>query len=198
MFTPPDRPSRGLVLRSEDAKESTMIYIRHLGAAPDDIEKDFDAAALVRTHSPGSDVGFGLRGIPPQARCPAVRPALGASSAMEVTLSRKRAKPQTRGRKLHSTEAKARIARARKTRAELEQELKACRREIANARKRLAEAAMQQAATSQMLRLISNSPIQSVLDKVAEHAPRPCDAGNARVWRLEDNLLPLGGSYGES
>src|SRR5216683_1324155 len=34
MLTPPDRPSRGLVLRSEDAKESTMIDIRHLGAAP--------------------------------------------------------------------------------------------------------------------------------------------------------------------
>jgi hypothetical protein len=42
MLTPPDRPSRGLVLRSEDAKESTMIYIRNLGAAPDDIEMDLD------------------------------------------------------------------------------------------------------------------------------------------------------------
>src|SRR5260370_42251870 len=30
MFTLPDRPPRGLVLRSEDAKESTMIDIRHL------------------------------------------------------------------------------------------------------------------------------------------------------------------------
>jgi hypothetical protein len=30
MLTSPDRPSRGLVLRSVDAKESTMIYIRHL------------------------------------------------------------------------------------------------------------------------------------------------------------------------
>src|SRR6266853_6885116 len=50
MLTPLDRPSRGLVLRSEDAKESTMIYIRHLGAAPGDIEKDFDAA-LIRTHA---------------------------------------------------------------------------------------------------------------------------------------------------
>jgi serine/threonine protein kinase len=39
-----------------------MIYIRHLGAAPDDIEKDFDAAALVRTHSPGSQaLGKGVR-----------------------------------------------------------------------------------------------------------------------------------------
>ena len=27
-----------------------MIYIRHLGAAPDDIEKEFDAA-LIRTHA---------------------------------------------------------------------------------------------------------------------------------------------------
>jgi hypothetical protein len=27
-----------------------MIYIRHLGAAPDDIEQDFDVA-LIRTHA---------------------------------------------------------------------------------------------------------------------------------------------------
>jgi hypothetical protein len=41
-----------------------MIDIRHPGAAPDDIEKDFDAAApaLVRTHSPGSQaLGKGVR-----------------------------------------------------------------------------------------------------------------------------------------
>ncbi len=49
-----------------------------------------------------------------------------------------------------------------------------------------------------MLRLISNSPIQSVLDAVAEHAARLCDASNARIWRLEDNLLRLAASYGES
>jgi PAS domain S-box-containing protein len=58
---------------------------------------------------------------------------------------------RTRGRKLHLTGAKARVGRARKTRADLEQELKACRREIANARERLAEAAIQQDATSEML-----------------------------------------------
>ena len=175
-----------------------MIDIRHLGAAPDDIEKDFDAAALVKTHSPGSDARVGLRAILPQSRSPAVRPALGASSAMEVSLSRKGAQCQTRGRKLHRTEAKTRIARARKTRAELEQQLKACRREIAHARQRLTEATMQQTATSEMLRLISNSPIQSVLDAVAEHAARLCDASNARIWRLEDNLLRLVASHGES
>src|ERR1700752_2001341 len=116
---------------------------------------------------------------------------------MEVTLSR-RAKSRTRGPKLHVTEAKARVGRGRKTRADLEQELKACGRQIANARERLAEAAMQQAATSEMLRLISNSPIQSVLDAVAEHAARLCDASNARIWRLDDNLLRLVASCGES
>jgi C4-dicarboxylate-specific signal transduction histidine kinase len=38
------------VFRSEDSKEGTMIYIRHLGAAPEDTKKDF-AAALIRTHA---------------------------------------------------------------------------------------------------------------------------------------------------
>jgi PAS domain S-box-containing protein len=147
-----------------------MIDIRHLGAAP---LGQFGPA-------PGCD------------------DQQGASPAMEVTLSRKTAKSRTRGRKLHLTEAKARVGRTRKTRADLEQELKACRREIAHARERLAEATMQQTATSEMLRLISNSPIQSVLDAVAEHAARLCDASNARIWRLEDNLLRLVASYGEN
>jgi len=173
-----------------------MIDIRHLGAAPDDIEKDFDAAAPVRTHSPASEARFELRAIQ-QARSPAVRPALVASSAMEVTLSRKRAKSRTRGRKLHLTEAKARVGRARKTRADLEQELKVCKREIAHARARLVEATKQQTATSEMLRIISNSPIQSVLDAVAENAARLCDANNAEIFRLENNLLRLAASYGE-
>jgi PAS domain S-box-containing protein len=174
-----------------------MIDIRHPCAAPGDIEKDFDAAALARTHFPGPDARFGLRAILPQARSPAVRPALAAGSAMEVTLSRKGAKSQTRGRKLHRIKAKTRIARTRKARAELEQELKACRREIAHARERLAETAMQQTATSEMLRIIANSPIQSVLDAVAENAARLSDASNAEIFRLEGNLLRLAASYGE-
>src|SRR2546422_10373198 len=74
---------------------------------------------------------------------------------MEVTLSRKWAKSRTRGRKLHSTGAKARVARTRKTRADLEQQLKAYRREITHARERLVEAMKQQTATSEVLRIIS-------------------------------------------
>ena len=55
-------------------------------------------------------------------------------------------------------------------------------------------------ATSEVLRAISNAPsdIQSALDAVAEHAARLCDASNARIWRLEDNVLRLVASYGES
>jgi PAS domain S-box-containing protein len=98
---------------------------------------------------------------------------------------------------LHSTGAKARVGRARKTRADLEQQLKACRREIAHARERLVEATKQQTATSEMLRIISSSPIQSVLDAMAENAARLCDANNAEIFRLEDNLLRLAASFGE-
>ena len=116
---------------------------------------------------------------------------------MEVTLSRKGAKSGTRGRKLHLTGAKARVGRARKTRADLEQQLKACRWEIAHARERLVEAMKQQNATSEMLRTISSSPIQSVLDAVAENAARLCESNNAEIFRLENNLLRLVASYGE-
>jgi transcriptional regulator with GAF, ATPase, and Fis domain len=118
---------------------------------------------------------------------------------MEVTLSRKRAKRRTRGRKLHLTGTKARVGRARKTRADLEQQLKASKREIAHARDRLVEAMKQQAATSEVLRIISNSPteIQPVLDAIAEHAARLCGANNAVIFRLEGNSLRLVASYGK-
>jgi hypothetical protein len=48
MLTPPDRPLRSCA-PSEDVRDSTMIYIRLLGAAPDDIERDFDVALFERT-----------------------------------------------------------------------------------------------------------------------------------------------------
>ena len=111
-------------------------------------------------------------------------------------MSRKWTKSRTRGRKLHLTEAKARVGRPRKTRADLERQLKACKREIANARERLIEATKQQTATSEMLRIILDSPLQSVLDAVAEHAARLCD-NTAEIYRLENNLIRLVASYGE-
>ena len=123
--------------------------------------------------------------------------SIGASPAMEVTLSRTGAKGRPRGRRLHLTGTKARVGRIRQTRADLEQQLKEYRREIAHTQERLVEVMKQQTATSEMLRTISNSPIQSVLDAVAEHAARLCDSNNAEIFRLENNLLRLVASYGE-
>jgi C4-dicarboxylate-specific signal transduction histidine kinase len=115
-------------------------------------------------------------------------------------LSRKGAKSRTHGRKLRltGTKAKTRVGRTRPPRADLEQQLKACRREIAQAREHLVEALEEQAATSEVLRIISNSPteIQPVLDAVGENAGRLCDANNAVIFRLEGNLLRLVASYG--
>ena len=101
---------------------------------------------------------------------------------MEVTLSPKRAKSRTRGRKRHLSGAKARGGRGHKTRADPEQQLKACRREIARARERLAEAMKQQIATSEVMRIISSSPTQSVLDAAAENAARLCEANTAEIF----------------
>ena len=111
-----------------------------------------------------------------------------------MTLSRKAAKSRTRGRKLRLTGTKA------KTRvADLEQQLKACKREIAQVRERLVEALEAQTATSEVLRIISNSPteIEPVLYAVGENAARLCDADNAVIFRLEGDLLRLVASYGE-
>src|SRR5262245_5884653 len=74
---------------------------------------------------------------------------------------------------------------------ELEQKLEARTRE-------LAEALDQQAATSEVLRVISSSPteVQPVLDAVGEYAARLCDANNAVIFRLEGDLLRQAASYG--
>jgi PAS domain S-box-containing protein len=127
---------------------------------------------------------------------PAVTVSIRAFPAMEMTLSRKRTS-RTPGSKLHSTKSKARVGRVRQTRADLERQLEACKREIAHARERLTEATKQQTATSEMRRIISDSPLQSVLDTVAEHAARLCDSNNAEIYRVENNLLRLVASYGE-
>jgi len=115
---------------------------------------------------------------------------------VEVTLSVKGAKSRTRGRKRHSTDATTHVGRSQQVRADLQQ-LKAYKRKLARARERLAEVVKQQAATSEVMRIISRSPIQSVLDAVAENAARLCEANNAEIFRLENNLLRLVASYGE-
>jgi GAF domain-containing protein len=61
----------------------------------------------------------------------------------------------------------------------------------------VAEREKQQTSTSKILHIIANSPIQSVLDAVAENAAQLSGANNAEIFRLENNLLRLVASYGE-
>jgi signal transduction histidine kinase len=111
-------------------------------------------------------------------------------------LSHHREADRTRSRQV-STNKKERRERSGQI-ARFEQQLQAYRREIAEAHERLIEAAKQQAATSEMLRIVSNTPIQSVLNAVAENAMRLCDANNARIWRLDDGVLRIVAAYGQN
>jgi C4-dicarboxylate-specific signal transduction histidine kinase len=99
---------------------------------------------------------------------------------------------------LTGTKAKTRVGRTHQPGTDLERQLKACRGELAQAREHLVEALEEQTATSEVLRIISNSPteIQPVLDAVGENAARLCDANNAVIFRLEGDLLRLVASYG--
>src|SRR3974390_379541 len=70
--------------------------------------------------------------------------------------------------------------------------------QIAAVSRELKEAREQQAATSDVLRVISSSPTEllSVLDMVGEDAARLCDANNAVIFRLEGDILRQVASYG--
>src|SRR5262245_19782730 len=70
------------------------------------------------------------------------------------------------------------------------------------------EGAEQQAATSDILRMIASSPteLQPVLDAIAERAARLCDAADAVVWRVDGEvrrhvahfgLIPTASALGE-
>jgi hypothetical protein len=146
MVTLPDSPSRGHLLRSEDAKESTMLDIRHLGAVPNDIENAFDATALVRTGSPGSDARFGLRAILPQA--PVARRVISIGGQFgdgDDFVPQKGEEPNARSQASLDRSEVAHCSRSQDPRR-LEQELKACRRKIAHEGERLAEVSGMEAA----------------------------------------------------
>src|SRR5215471_17217342 len=119
--------------------------------------------------------------------------ALVHRRAEGVTLSRKGAKSRTGGRKLRSTGTKARadVRQVRKPRADLERQLETYRRELNEAREDLAEAREQQAATSEVLRVISKSPsdFRSALEAIAESAARLLDVTDVEILRVEGDSL---------
>jgi len=113
--------------------------------------------------------------------------------AIHVTSSRKGEKRRTRGRKLRSTgtKARARVSNGPNSLIELKKQLEARTRE-------LAEALEQQAATDEVLRVISTSPtdVQPVFDAIAESAVRLCRGQFSFVARFDNNLLRFGACHG--
>src|SRR5262249_6511674 len=106
--------------------------------------------------------------------------------ADEVILARKGAKSRTRitGLRSKTTKARTHVGRARAANADL--------------KKKLAEALEQQAATSEVLRVISTSPtdLQPAFDAIAESAVRPCQGQFSFVAGFDNNLLRFGACHG--
>src|SRR5262249_26534219 len=72
-------------------------------------------------------------------------------------------------------------------------------KELEDRNRQLTEALEQQTASSEILRVIANSPtdIQPVLDVVAENAARLCEANDAQIYRLDADVLRRVAIYGE-
>jgi GAF domain-containing protein len=88
--------------------------------------------------------------------------------------------------------------RRRSAVADLQKQLDQRTHELAEAQKPLAEALEQQAATSEILRVIRSSPsnVQPVFDAVAESAARLCESFDSAVWRRERDRLILVAHHG--
>ncbi|HWO43477.1 MAG TPA: GAF domain-containing protein [Candidatus Eisenbacteria bacterium] len=112
------------------------------------------------------------------------------SSATKASLSRSSGS----GGKRHTTKrprSESRSAALKETDDQLARENEQLRRERD-------QALAQQAATSEILRVIASAPseLQPVLDTVAATAARLCEADDAQIFRLDGDVLRLAASYG--
>src|SRR5215470_3340466 len=108
---------------------------------------------------------------------------------------------KARGRKLTKPKRRKASTAARRrssSAVDLHKQLDQQGRELAKARKHLAEALEQQTATSDILRVIRGSPstVQPVFDAVAESAARLCESLDSAVWRRESDRLVLVAHHG--
>src|SRR5258708_7225871 len=71
-------------------------------------------------------------------------------------------------------------------------------RRVEELERELAEAREQQAATTEILRVISNSPVdrKGVFLEIAMGAARLCDAYDAAIHQVDGDFLPLVAHYG--
>jgi signal transduction histidine kinase len=107
-------------------------------------------------------------------------------------LSRKGAKSPTRLRST-GTKAIARVSNGPNSLVELKKQLEACTRELAEARGHLSEALEQQAATSEVLRVMSSSSgeLEPVFQAMLANAVRICNAKFGNLFLYEGNSFRI-------
>jgi signal transduction histidine kinase len=95
----------------------------------------------------------------------------------------------------HATE----LSQLKKELKRVTEQLESCQRELEASNSEFRESMEQQAATSEILRVIASSPtnLQPVLDVVAENAARLLQADNAQILRVDGNFLRVVASFGQ-
>jgi GAF domain-containing protein/anti-sigma regulatory factor (Ser/Thr protein kinase) len=111
-----------------------------------------------------------------------IKPGLGSQAGFFCVMNKRPPKKSSVKRRVSSSEVSI---------AKLKQTIAAQAREIR-------EGAEQQAATSDILRMIASSPadLQSVLDAIAESAAKLCDAADAVLWRVDGDVFRLASHFG--